>query len=377
MGEFEIRRPKVAILTIVSVNNFGAILQAYSLSEAFLERGCDCELLRYTDRGRLYSMGYVLKNTTWKSRISAVACMPFRFRKFRKGRRFQKKRMHFSQLLNTKERLAQANSEYDIFVSGSDQVWNCAIMGNSTLLFQDFVKQGYKKCSYAASFGKNGTVNEQMREKIKQPLSEFRVLSIREEEGVHFVRDLIGREAERTPDPVFLRTGAEWKKLARLPKEKKPYIFVSAIRGVSDSMKALCEEIRERTGWEIVVYQPFLHRSMRGKYVLGIGPEEFLGYLIAAEWVVTDSFHTTAFCILFHKNFWSFFGKKKLKKDARLEGLMKIFHLEQRLTYDGKLKDPLSSIDYSGTEGILSREREKGWKVIDQILEGIELAQTV
>ena len=88
MGEFEIRRPKVAILTIVSVNNFGAILQAYSLSEAFLERGCDCELLRYTDRGRLYSMGYVLKNTTWKSRISAVACMPFRFRKFRKGRRF-------------------------------------------------------------------------------------------------------------------------------------------------------------------------------------------------------------------------------------------------------------------------------------------------
>lgn len=88
MGEFEIRRPKVAILTIVSVNNFGAILQAYSLSEAFLERGCDCELLRYTDRGRLYSMGYVLKNTTWKSRISAVACMPVSLPEIPEGKAF-------------------------------------------------------------------------------------------------------------------------------------------------------------------------------------------------------------------------------------------------------------------------------------------------
>ena len=77
-------------------------------------------------------------------------------------------------------------------------------------------------------------------------------------------------------------------------------------------------------------------------------PQEFIGLIKNAQFVITNSFHGTVFSIIYRKNFFTFLNKND--RNSRLESITQILGLENRLKKGiSKLPDNLET-DYTQAE---------------------------
>ena len=131
-------------------------------------------------------------------------------------------------------------------------------------------------------------------------LNNIQYLSVREESGQDIIRNLVGREAYRAIDPVFLLDAERWEKLAyQQAEETEPYIFVYPTQ-ITKTLKNFVKKLKKKTNLKVI--SPFYFPGCKVKK--DIGPKEFLSYIRNAEYVVGSSFHGTAFAILFRKKFF-------------------------------------------------------------------------
>lgn len=361
------RVPRVGILTFFEANNCGANLQALALTEAVEELGCDCEIVRYAKEPLRKAPIVHAKKNTLQSRMAAAVLTLLRRRRKAKFVEFRRKYMKISDRQYIGAEISEANARYNVFITGSDQVWNYSLSGSDDTYFLDFVVPPVRKCSYAPSFGTYRGYSPEVLARIKEELSDFYAISVRENEGVEMVREIAGREATRVPDPVFLRTTQRWMELAEPKTQKRPFVFLYAIKSPRPAMLELIRRICAKRKWDVIVYQKQLRRQIAGKYVSTLDPREFLGYLRDAQMVLTDSYHGTVFSILFHKNFWSFRGTYQNTRDARIEEVLQIYGLEDRLVDAELPPDPFLQANHSDTDQTVQVERERGLKFLREI----------
>lgn len=322
---------KIGILTFHWADDFGGMLQAYALKQ-FLNgrRMGSAEIIPYTTaalRGRYWPIPYRPKYAKYpltgaiikrKARF-ALRDLPQKLVRMWKMHRFRRR------YLTCRAGTGRVrNADYDMVVLGSDQIWNPDITYRlEPAYFGAFPKKDSTiTISYAASLGKPA-LDDEYTGKFRSLLRNVDVISVREETSIAYVKKQSGKDVQWMPDPTLLLSGQDWKRLAVTPREKA-YVLLHYTEYneelVSQAVAYAAEHELEILSLK-AIYVPGVNIQVR----FDIGPEEFLGYVLNADCVFTNSFHATVFSILFQK---AFFCLSHRTLGSRTDDLLKKFGVE-------------------------------------------------
>lgn len=364
---------KAGILTFHHAHHYGAQLQAYALMRAVQKAGAECEVINYvrvdtTEGNRLFKKG--LSARSLLSNANTLLNYGKLKKRYSRFESFVHDGMNLSdKFYSTYGQLEKDAPVYDVYVCGSDQIWNPLIYRENTFdpaFFADFAKSG-RRIAYAPSFGIS-SIPEDKRELLRHYLDRFECLSVREKQGETIIRDIAGREAQTVLDPTLLLKGEDWSAVSSAPSYGEPYILCYFI---TDGRKygSFVQELSEKYKLPVVslcgsrrVVPETRHK------VLDAGPREFLGLFRNASVVCTDSFHGTVFSINFKKEFYCFESSQKSEKAVnsrlysildRLGLLSRIFTPTMELKDFGNKVDTLNvPLDYATVDKLLEKERE-------------------
>ena len=363
---------KIGIITFQRAYSYGAKLQAYALSQYLCSIGYDAEVIDYSDIGWSNVPGINFKSIKNFITSSISFLNSFRREKVRRSKFdsfFLQKIPHSSTRYPDADSLNGIENRYDMFIAGSDQVW-CPKYNQGDMNFLlAFVKDNRKKFSYAASFGVS-KIEDKYRESYKKNLTSFNRIMVRETEGAEIVKSLTGRSSDVVLDPTFLLPLDEWNKIACYPfKIEFNYILCFKILSVSSMYQKLIAHLKKVTGYAIVVLDSaYRYKPIKGRLYAKAGPEEFLGLIKAAKIVVTNSFHATAFSIIYKKDFYT------VMNDNDLNSMM--IDLTAKLNLSGRIISSNSEfprledikIDYNPATEKLFAEINKSKELLDEIL---------
>ena len=321
---------KLGIVTFSHANNLGALLQAYALQQTLSQLGADAEFIsfRATQGEDLLSReGKYTKYPRLEARFQEIQAYKrkrdFKFDEFRKN--YLKVSDPYSK--SDREGL---NRNYDGFIAGSDQVWNCEIPDVDGRYFLSFA-QSDKKLAYAASFGLR-QLPEVVKERYASYLCDFKAISVRERTGKNIIKDLIGRDVPVCLDPTFLLPGGQWEKLAAACENDAFVLLYLAdydAQLLSGAKQAACA-----MGLKLKVVTASFHFLKQPETWYGTGVTDFVSLVKKAVVVFTNSFHGTALSIIFRKEFLVSPACAVSARGSRLTDLLESLGLSGRMALE-------------------------------------------
>lgn len=296
--------------------NYGGTLQAYALCNFLYRNGLQSEQLCYQSTVARKPLLEKLKTTNFKKILvtlrNKVRKVLFNFlvkegeRRKRNFEKFQDLKIPHSNCIYSDKDIALSVKKGDIFIVGSDQVWNPAWTNGR--YFLDFVPDNCRKIAYAASFGVDKKNMQLYQEKINL-LKRFDFVSVREENVVEVLEKKIKKRVDLVSDPTILLTKEQWDEVSVSPIITEKYIFVYLL-GNNKNHRDIVRKVSSILNLK-VVFIPHIHffynpsdSCLSDFTVDNAGPMEFLGLIKNAEIVITDSFHGSVFSIINEKNFW-------------------------------------------------------------------------
>lgn len=287
---------KIAIATMSRDISYGGNLQAYALQKTILQNS-HSQCLQIARHNKRHSVFVPIRNIrNILTDANRLLHYPQYRRKLNLFEIFQDEYIQFTDMVYTDNNADGLNNVFDCFISGSDQVWNCA-SGLDSILFLNFANKDKMKVSYAASIGLS-KVPEQYQVEFVQAVNSYDHVSVREKRAQEIVEELTKKKATHVLDPVFLLEASEWREHIGQPIEQEKYIFVYATQ-VSEALLNCVKECQRLTGLKVIT----VHKIEDYEVIeFKSGPLEFLNYVNNAEYVITSSFHCVAFSMLFSKN---------------------------------------------------------------------------
>lgn len=316
--------------------NYGGNLQAYALCVYLNNLGLDAEQISYIRE----------KNSVWKKKsfLRKIAVSIYhavlKLRSFkhlkawlsiekRKRRvlEFNLNRIPHSKTIYTQKTIHQANTDYQIFITGSDQVWHPQAVCHAYLL--DFVSDGHKKISYAASLSVD-ELTEKQKAVYQYSLKTYHAISVREEMSVSLLQPIMEQSVKWVLDPTLLLSKEEWDVVCAQRIIGDDYIFCYFL-GDGLEQREIAKKFAERKKIKIVTL-PYLNGKYRtcdhefgDEKLFAVGPEEFLSLIRYAKYVFTDSFHASVFSLIYMKEFFTFERTAKQRMGSRLDTLFTLF----------------------------------------------------
>lgn len=301
---------KTAIMTLALSDNYGAALQTCGLAYAIQALGHESQVYRYQNWARItYGM-----NAVARAKHTCFKCIKTVLTQNKRKQRFNAFRDAYipltEKLYGNNDELRADPGEFDVYISGSDQIWNPKLFIFDYSYFLDFVPDGKKKISFASSFGK-ANFEESYKEKCGSLLRAFSHISVREKSGEAIVKDLCGKTATTCVDPTLLLTRQDWAPMMANASEKAKNFngilcyFMPGDTLVNNAIESLAQQLHKKTGLPIMRLGIKEHKVFsypRGETDIKAGPAEFLAYFHGAQHVVTNSFHGTAFSVNFGKD---------------------------------------------------------------------------
>lgn len=361
---------KIGIITTQYATNYGALLQTYALQTYIREEmNYDVETIdyypkHYKDYWRIFS-----KNSSYKAILSNIILgvhlgwIKKKKKRFQKFKLFKEKYIKCSKPYYSKEELEQTNCPYDVCICGSDQIWNVSrhsIPDPVWFLNVQGTWKNVKKISYAPSIADK--IAPDKNNYLKEFLRDFHAISVREDSDVEALKKIIHREVIHVCDPIFLLSMEKWENLSIPHNISKNYICCYFLNPNNEAVLAV-KKIRELTGLPVLyINVNDLKKVSLCKDIRDAGPLDFIGYIKNARYVVTNSFHCTAFSVLFNKEFYVI---QKKTANARMSSLLSKVGLEDRIIGKNeidKLNRGKLCIDYS----------EVNWKLEEFIKESKE-----
>ena len=296
---------KIGLVTFHTPINYGAILQGYALM-SYLSNYGDVEVVDYNTKHLRQLYGVIKKPIgirAWLKFPKSVLDIPSKTKKHFSFHSFIKKNYRLSARCNDYTDIQRKIEDYDVWFTGSDQVFNpTRIDEERNVFYLCFIKNSVPKFSYAASFGMKN-IPEKDRMFVSSALSSFSQISVREKSGINIVKELSGKESEVTLDPVFLQDEIFWLKQANYDiKQNRPFILYYKLLGDSTG-DFLVERISKNNNLKVVVISEQNVINKNWKILKSASPNIFLSCFSKADFVVTDSFHGVAFSIIFKKQF--------------------------------------------------------------------------
>mgnify|MGYP001096524716 CR=1 FL=1 len=355
-------------------NNYGSILQALALQQ---------KLNQYNNLKYEIICQYGKKSTSVDNvfdKIKSVGlietCKRVFWKVAFKGLRKRNKRMQqyvdenlkVSSNQYNEHNIADSNKYYDIFICGSDQIWNPDLVATDSMYWLSFVEKDKKKIAYAPSFGIN-TITEKQKEQINNNLRTFKSISCRETSGSRAINQIIGeKKCDTVLDPTMLIEREYWDSISEDKIYKGKYIFVYLLRGTVEQRKYIEKIARDKK--LPIVSIPFLDYEKINLYDLKFGdfkfwdadPSDFISAIRHAEYVFCDSFHCIVFSILYHRPFYVFpkvgaDGKVKKSQISRMTDLLELVEIKNRILFENKGADLDSEIDWNKADSKISEAR--------------------
>lgn len=357
---------KVSLITIVDNINFGTYLQAFATAIIIKRLGYNIEIVNYV---RPYisplhtSKEYMANKSMPKmKRIIYAISYPILYPVMVFNlKRFLIHRIPMSKRYNSIEELKKNPPNADIYVTGSDQVWNSNYNnGIDTAYFLGFTDK--TKISYAASVGiKSFKASESQI--IYDLLSKYKNISVRESFGIKALNNLGIRNVVQVLDPTLLLDRNEWLSIVT-PKQsfnkKEKYLLIYSVEKernqfVLEQAKEIAKKKNLRIYWISPTFKIKYNLQGVDKVYNFATIKTFIQLMYNADFIVASSFHGTAFAINFNKQFLSV---SPSNYNTRVMSLLNLCNLEQRYASDSILDaDKLEEIDYTTVNSILFKAR--------------------
>lgn len=353
---------KIGILTFVGTQSHGACWQAYALKRTVERLGHEAEIINYhCDKIDAVKADKYPSHAKGIKKIGAYLKYPIYRSRFDKFELFEQNMLQLSSEM-TADQIEQA---YDRVIVGSDQIWNLDITGGDNTFFLPMVKDQRKKLSYAASLGTDSFA-ESDEAKCIGWLSDFAYINVREESLRTYLSNRMDREISCVIDPTQLLKQKEWDELAgKVPNIKGKYLYVHAPNETIENWEAIYA-IAERYNLKIVYQTNRIYQKKGCRCLYSVSPEEYLNNIKFAAFVVTGSFHTLSFSLLFGRQFLC--TESMIKgRNSRITNLLHFADCESRLLSSEQI-NTLEDIDYMTVQGKLQTHVEFSMSRLESML---------
>ena len=372
---------RVGIVThYYSSLNYGGVLQAYALvrvvdnislcyaeqiSLVTFHKSKSCNLLQHKEKTKKSKKYYIsilvhlsyklatksihfIKSIFFKSQVAKINNL-----KASNFNHFKYNLIAHSSVVYNIDNINNAGELYDLYITGSDQVWNPCAYSPAYLL--DFVPSNKIKISYAASISRE-SLTEDEEEVFRKSLSDYKAVSVRETKAAELIKDLSPVEPQVVLDPTLLLEREDWDKVSVPRVIEEDYLFCYFLGNNKRERRLALKFAKERN--LKVVSVPLtgakIYSDLKyGDIVLPAAtPEEFISLIKYARYVFTDSFHAVVFSRIYERQYFVFNRDKKKSMNSRIYDITKLFHTQERFC-DTKEKESLDyinslyDIDYS------------------------------
>ena len=351
---------RVGIITIYYGNmNYGGCLQAYALPYFLNKNGYDAKQILYSvvqdTSGLSYKQKFLRKFKESPIKCPILVLKLFFAKLINKVKSIiYKKELQELKIYVDKQKLAfehfqleltphtedeyndiqlvNTNKLFDVFITGSDQVFNFRLAKPG--YFLNFVQEDKTKFSYAASMALSEIPKDKMQF-MKHTLSKYSAVSVREDKTVTLLNELTERHIELVIDPTLLLTSQEWDIVAsdRLISEK--YVICYFL-GNNIIERQLAKQYAKQNNLKLVCIPMYKHNYKIIDLKFGdlnlpfASPEDFISLIKYADCIFTDSFHACVFSLIYKKQFVVFNRDKVATMSSRIVSLMKLFGTEDR-----------------------------------------------
>jgi len=376
---------KIGILTYHKADNYGSVLQAYSL-QTFLneEMNFETELIDFVTSKQfdMYRNSihrpFTLKNIA-KTILNICIYNRYRTSKINGFDEFRNSLFHLSNKQYNEMNYKIIGDDYDIIICGSDQIWNMdAYDFHGAYLLENINSNNLVKISYAASLGGYDSIrgNVDKCERLRSNLNNFNIISVREISGKRILDPILDKKIDILLDPVFLLDSCAWNRLVKdCSVIKDNYIFFYSI-DYNEAALNIVKKISKKVNLKVIVMYTSNKTIRVKKYGFKIAqnksPSDFLNYIKNAKMVLTTSFHGTAFSIIYKSLFWVIRGvyDGKINEDDRMTMVLQSFELQERNidSYSWKNKDLLEIVDYDISNKVISENLCNAQKFLEPFL---------
>lgn len=371
---------KIALLNIQRCNSHGAVLLAYALEKVLISNGFEVQNIDYKYAGRFIDKNLIekyfkiiklkIKNKLHLTYLGKSICDTSLKKEYdmqaKNFSSFRKKFLHLTrEVVNVDDKIL---NNFDIFIVGSDVVWKPEIARciDREIYFLKTVPKKAKKIAYAASIGTNDKEILDKHEKFyRNAFDDLDYISIREQSMINFVKKYTNKSVKSVIDPVFLLDVKDYIKIEKKPKkviENKEYIYVYLLSKNERAIR-FANKLAKKENISILIdlndaFKDSDMISVNKVSAINAGPSEFLYNIRHAKYVITDSFHTTAFSILFNRKFWVF---PRGKISIRMEDLLDRFNLNFKMVKENISKDV---VNWNIINEKIKKERNEGLKYL-------------
>ncbi len=375
----EVFMKKIDVITLHNIKNYGSVLQTYATQKVLKDLNYDVEFINYYRDGKTVSE--IVENNI---KFSTIYNKNFLFHFIGKiilTNSIRKQVGVFNKFLSENINLSRDYFSYeeikndipvaDIYCSGSDQVWNSDWNQQiDKTFFLDFLPNNAKRISFSSSIGKS-EIDENESKVIIPMLKKYSYITVREQSAVDLLKSY-NIDAKLVLDPTLMLNKNEWIDFCSSEKIdiSGKYILVYQLNSKFEEFNNYVKYISKKLNLPVIRVSVFSHQKiMFGKFVHCPSVKAFLQYILNAEYVITDSFHCTAFSINLNKKFMSIYPPKF---PTRLENILcKTNLLDRKITSINDCDKIDEDIDYKVVNNILEVERKKSLKTIKEMIKNI------
>ena len=330
---------RIGILThFHKSTNYGGVLQAYALCKHLNNCGHFTQQILY-----IHNATKLGKSEVTLRKIIKKVCLRIKKRIDGKANKNIKNRMeklffefrdsvpHTKQIY-TKDNINEVSNDFDVFITGSDQVWNPKWFDSAYML--DFVQSDIPKISYAASIGV-GFLDDDEEKIFVKYLSDFKNISVREKNAAESISKLIDNNVVVSVDPTLLLSVSEWDEIASDRIIEERYVFVYML-GENLHTRKLAKRFAEKNNLKLVIIPDLLgayrrvDRIVNGQFIKNATPKDFISLIKYADCVFTDSFHACVFSLLYQREFFVFKRDGSMRMESRINHLTDLFDCTER-----------------------------------------------
>lgn len=343
---------KISVITLHYIRNYGSVLQTYATQRKFELMGYNVEIIDYIRPKKdvdLRKGVNPLKKLL--NKLLGLIQRPFHDKVFDD---FLKKNIKLTRHYDDYNDLKTNPPLSDIYCVGSDQTWNSEYnQGILPAYYLDFGSENCKRVGYAVSIGLDAFPEKEIPQ-IKQYIQRFSAISVREASAKKIIEDIGYKNVFHVLDPTLVLKKEEWRNLIASRTIKGKYIIIYRLNK-NQELENYAKSLSQKTGCKIVRMSYWLTQFLdSGKMIFTPTVNEFLSLIYYADYVITDSFHCTAFSLNFEKEFFVFYPGKF---NTRIQSLLELTGTQDRVMGNGK--NDYNTIDYANVRKILDRERKK------------------
>lgn len=368
---------KVCIVTYYDSSNYGSRLQSTALSLALKDLNCDVYFLK-SFKARKFTLMHprmvyarLYNKLNRKKKEAFFHPVPYTISDERRSRldKYTKENYKVIDIRSDKQWNNICKEKYT-FVAGSDIIWQPA-NGYPSFFFLDYAYFAGLDClAYGSSLGAK-KLPHKFYNAYRKYLRSYKAIGVRETKVKNYLSKIIDKPVTKVVDPTLLITKDKWDKFADKARysisSDEDFVFCYFVMNDARYWDYV-KKVEQATGLKIVVLPMHSLDEEQPYEIIRDGtPYEFIDLIKKAKFIVTDSFHTCVFSMIYEKEFY-LLRRTRSDEDEKYNDLLKRYHLEDRRIENEESFIRNEIIDYSYASEKIASDRNQSYEFLKEAI---------